>query len=67
MEFLQGVIEFAQGTGVTMIENIAGLKPPDNNELENKRNYQAGKLTGHVLSEAWSIVEMFAGLTPLIF
>ncbi|MDC2864640.1 RNase A-like domain-containing protein [Bacillus sp. BP-3] len=63
LEFLQGIPGFSQGFDIAIVENVFGLTPPVSDELENSTSYQAGKLTGHVLSGAWSIVEMFAGLT----
>ena len=63
LEFLQGIPGFSQGFDIAIVENVFGLTPPISDELENSTSYQAGKLTGHVLSGAWSIVEMFAGLT----
>ena len=63
LEFLQGVPRFSQGFDIAIVENIFGLTPPVSDELENSTSYQAGKLVGNVLSGAWSIVEMFAGLT----
>ncbi|MEI4803841.1 hypothetical protein WAZ07_21930 [Bacillus sp. FJAT-51639] len=44
-----------------IVKNVVGLTPPVSDELESKRAYQTGKLTGNVLSGVWSIVEILGG------
>ncbi|HDR4906252.1 TPA: hypothetical protein QCR48_002685 [Bacillus cereus] len=61
--FLHGVIEFFQGAGDAALENFVGLQPHENDKLESKTTYQAGRLAGNVISIAGSIVEMFEGIS----
>ncbi|MFB6731327.1 T7SS effector LXG polymorphic toxin [Bacillus mobilis] len=61
--FLHGVIEFFQGAGDAALENFFGLQPHENDKLESKTTYQAGRLAGNVISIAGSIVEMFEGIS----
>ncbi|HDR7641309.1 T7SS effector LXG polymorphic toxin [Bacillus wiedmannii] len=61
--FLHGVIEFFQGAGDAVLENFVGLQPHENDKLESKTTYQAGRLAGSVISIAGSIVEMFEGIS----
>ncbi|HDR7665347.1 hypothetical protein A6283_14460 [Bacillus wiedmannii] len=61
--FLHGVIEFFQGAGDAVLENFVGLQPHENDKLESKTTYQAGRLAGNVISIAGSIVEMFEGIS----
>ncbi|MEI4803833.1 polymorphic toxin type 50 domain-containing protein [Bacillus sp. FJAT-51639] len=58
-----GAWEFFEGICNSAAENFIGKELPMGDELESKLTFQVGKLTGNVLSGAWSIVEMFAGLT----
>ncbi|AGE78517.1 hypothetical protein HD73_2939 [Bacillus thuringiensis serovar kurstaki str. HD73] len=61
--FLHGVIEFFQGAGDAALENFFGLQPHENDKLESKTTYQAGRLAGNVISIAGSIVEMFEAIS----
>jgi len=61
--FLHGVIEFFQGAGDAALENFVGLQPHENDKLESKTTYQAGRLAGNVISIAGSIVEIFEGIS----
>ncbi|EOP11363.1 MULTISPECIES: T7SS effector LXG polymorphic toxin [unclassified Bacillus (in: firmicutes)] len=61
--FLHGVIEFFQGAGDAALENFVGLQPHENDKLESKTTYLAGRLAGNVISIAGSIVEMFEGIS----
>ncbi|MGA4462965.1 T7SS effector LXG polymorphic toxin [Bacillus bombysepticus] len=61
--FLHGVIEFFQGAGDAALENFFGLEPHENDKLESKTTYQAGRLAGNVISIAGSIVEMFEAIS----
>ncbi|PFB65684.1 T7SS effector LXG polymorphic toxin, partial [Bacillus cereus] len=61
--FLHGVIEFFQGAGDAALENFVGLQPHENDKLESKTTYQAGRLAGNVISIAGSIVEMFEAIS----
>lgn len=61
--FLHGVIEFFQGAGDAVLENFVGLQPHENDKLESKTTYQAGRLAGNVISIAGSIVEIFEGIS----
>ncbi|PFR36767.1 T7SS effector LXG polymorphic toxin [Bacillus cereus] len=62
-EYLNGVIEFFQGAGSAAAENFIGLKTPDNDKLESKITYQAGRLTGNALSMVGSVIEIFEGIS----
>lgn len=55
--------DFLQGAGSAVAEDYIGLTPPDNDNLESKATYQAGRFTGHVLSTAGSIIEIFEGFS----
>ncbi|MBJ8028614.1 hypothetical protein JDS96_11820 [Bacillus cereus group sp. N21] len=57
--------DFIQGAGSAVAEDYIGLTPPDNDKLESKTTYQAGRLTGHVLSTIGSIVEIFEGFSVI--
>ncbi|MGA5741909.1 T7SS effector LXG polymorphic toxin [Bacillus bombysepticus] len=61
--FLHGVIEFFQGAGDAALENFFGLQPHENDKLESKTTYQAGRLAGNFISIAGSIVEMFEAIS----
>lgn len=52
-----------QGAGDAALENFVGLQPHENDKLESKTTYQAGRLAGNVISIAGSIVEMFEGIS----
>ena len=58
-----GAWEFLQGAGNAALENVSGLEPPDNDELESKITYQAGRLGGNIITGIASIVEISSGLT----
>ncbi|PED70611.1 hypothetical protein CN680_23875 [Bacillus pseudomycoides] len=57
--------DFIQGAGSAVAEDYIGLTPPDNDKLESKATYQAGRFTGHVLSTVGSIVEIFEGFSVI--
>ncbi|PGK15664.1 hypothetical protein CN901_25480 [Bacillus cereus] len=61
--FLHGVIEFFQGAGDAALENFFGLQPHENDKLESKTTYQAGRLAGNVISIVGSSVEMFEAIS----
>ena len=52
-----------QGAGDAALENFVGLQPHENDKLESKTTYQAGRLAGNVISIAGSIVEIFEGIS----
>ena len=58
-------MEFIQGAGSAVAEDYIGLTPLDNDKLESKATYQAGRFTGHVISTAGSIVEIFEGISVI--
>ncbi|EEL52629.1 hypothetical protein bcere0023_58620 [Bacillus cereus Rock4-2] len=58
-------MDFIQGAGSAVAEDYIGLTPPDNDKLESKATYQAGRFTGHVISTAGSIVEIFEGISVI--
>lgn len=58
-----GAWEFLQGASSAALEKVLGLEPPDNDELESKTTYRAGRLGGNVISGVASIVEILEGLT----
>ncbi|MEM5635153.1 hypothetical protein AAHB55_25910 [Bacillus cereus] len=58
-------MEFIQGAGIAVAEDYIGLTPLDNDKLESKATYQAGRFTGHVISTAGSIVEIFEGISVI--
>ncbi|WP_432759780.1 hypothetical protein [Bacillus bombysepticus] len=62
-EYLNGVIEFFQGAGSAAAENLIGFKTPDNDKLESKITYQAGRLSGNALSMVGSVIEIFEGIS----
>lgn len=62
-EYLNGVIEFFQGVGSAAAENLIGFKTPDNDKLESKITYQAGRLSGNALSMVGSVIEIFEGIS----
>ncbi|PEK63848.1 T7SS effector LXG polymorphic toxin [Bacillus wiedmannii] len=57
--------EFFQGAGSAAFESVIGLESPDNDELESKLTYQAGRFTGNVIAGAASIIEILEGLTVI--
>ncbi|PFI46080.1 hypothetical protein COI73_17970 [Bacillus cereus] len=57
--------DFIQGAGSAVAEDYIGLTPPDNDRLESNATYQAGRFTGHVISTAGSIVEIFEGISVI--
>ncbi|MGG2066315.1 DNA/RNA non-specific endonuclease [Bacillus sp. S14(2024)] len=59
----ESIKEFFKGAGSAALENVIGLEPRDNDELESKLTYQAGRLFGNVVAGAASIVEILEGLT----
>ena len=54
-----------QGAGSAAFESVIGLESPDNDELESKLTYQAGRFTGNVIAGAASIIEILEGLTVI--
>ncbi|MDP7990588.1 T7SS effector LXG polymorphic toxin [Bacillus sp. MHSD_36] len=57
--------EFFQGAGSAAFESVIGLESPDNDELESKLTYQAGRFMGNVIAGAASIIEILEGLTVI--
>ncbi|MFD5262624.1 MULTISPECIES: T7SS effector LXG polymorphic toxin [Bacillus] len=57
--------EFFQGAGSAAFESVIGLESPDNDELESKLTYQAGRFIGNVIAGAASIIEILEGLTVI--
>ncbi|KXY09041.1 T7SS effector LXG polymorphic toxin [Bacillus wiedmannii] len=57
--------EFFQGAGSAAFESVIGIESPDNDELESKLTYQAGRFTGNVIAGAASIIEILEGLTVI--
>ncbi|MGW8749863.1 T7SS effector LXG polymorphic toxin [Bacillus wiedmannii] len=57
--------EFFQGAGSAAFESVIGLESPDNDELESKLTYQAGRFTGNVIAGVASIIEILEGLTVI--
>ncbi|PEB32504.1 T7SS effector LXG polymorphic toxin [Bacillus cereus] len=64
-DIYEGALDFIQGAGSAVAEDYIGLTPPDNDKLESKATYQAGRFTGHVISTAGSIVEIFEGISVI--
>ncbi|HDR8187527.1 T7SS effector LXG polymorphic toxin [Bacillus cereus] len=64
-DIYEGALEFIQGAGSAVAEDYIGLTPLDNDKLESKATYQAGRFTGHVISTAGSIVEIFEGISVI--
>ncbi|PEE91010.1 T7SS effector LXG polymorphic toxin [Bacillus cereus] len=64
-DIYEGALNFIQGAGSAVAEDYIGLTPPDNDKLESKATYQAGRFTGHVISTAGSIVEIFEGISVI--
>lgn len=61
-----GAWEFIQGASNTTLENVIGLESPDNDELESKTTYQAGRVGGNVVTGVASIVEILGGFTTIV-
>ncbi|PFZ98390.1 T7SS effector LXG polymorphic toxin [Bacillus wiedmannii] len=57
--------EFFQGAGSAAFESVIGLESSDNDELESKLTYQAGRFMGNVIAGAASIIEILEGLTVI--
>ncbi|PGX09256.1 HNH/endonuclease VII fold putative polymorphic toxin [Bacillus sp. AFS033286] len=64
-DIYEGAWDFIQGAGSAVAEDYIGLTPPDNDKLESEATYQAGRFTGHVISTAGSIVEIFEGISVI--
>ncbi|ALZ60422.1 Ribonuclease [Bacillus cereus] len=64
-DIYEGALDFIQGAGSAVAEDYIGLTPPDNDKLESEATYQAGRFTGHVISTAGSILEIFEGISVI--